>query len=73
MKSKINRKKVQVLISEETYIKLNKLIGAEAIENGTKIPSISAWCRDLIEDTINFEYNKKKIKDFSFKDNINKL
>lgn len=73
MRSKQNRKKVQVLISEETYIKLNKLIGAEAIASGTKIPSISAWCRELIEDTINFEYNKKKIDNFNHKNNINKL
>lgn len=68
-----NIKKIQVLISEETYIKLNKLIGAESIEQGTKLQSLSAWCRDLIEDTINFEYNKKKIDNFKYKDNIDKL
>jgi hypothetical protein len=68
-----NRKKIQVLISEETYTKLNKLIGAEAIESGTKLPSISSWCRTLIEDTINFEYNKKKIQNFKYKDNLDKL
>ena len=65
--------KVQVLLDDDTFVKLNKLIGAEALENGTRIPSLSAWCRQLITDTINFEFNKKKIENFSMKRDIKKL
>lgn len=62
--------KLQVLIDEQTFIKLNKLIAAEAMEKGTRIPSLSKWCRELITDTVDFELNKRKIDGFSFKENI---
>ena len=65
--------KVQVLLDEETFVKLNKLIGAEALENGTRIPSLSKWCRTLITDTIEWEFNKKKIDNFSMKRDIKNI
>ena len=65
--------KVQVLLDDETFQKLNKLIGAEALENGTRIPSLSAWCRQLITDTINFEFNKNKIENFNMKRDIKNI
>ena len=58
---------VQTLLDEETFTKLNRLIAAEAFESGTKVKSKSEWLRELITDTINFEYNKKKIEEVDFK------
>ena len=65
--------KVQVLLDEETFVKLNKLIGAEALENGERIPPLSKWCRKLIQDTIEWEFNKKKIDNFSMKRDIKNI
>ena len=58
---------VQTLLDEETFTKLNRLIAAEAFENGTAVKSKSEWLRELITDTINFEYNKKKIEEVNFR------
>ena len=65
--------KLQIMISPQTLHKLNKLIAAEALEKGERIQTISGWCRNLIEDTINFELNKKKIEDFNYKRDIKNI
>lgn len=36
----------------------------EAIENGTRMSNLSQWVRDLIEDTVNYQLNKKKLDDW---------
>ena len=68
-----NTEKLQVMISPETLHLLNKLIAAEALENGKRIQPLSTWCRQLIQDTINFELNKKKIEDFNYKRDIKNI
>ena len=71
--NKIQTEKLQVMISPETFHKLNKLIAAEALEKGERIQTLSGWCRNLIEDTINFELNKKKIDNFDYKRDIKNI
>ena len=55
------RKTVQIVIDEDTYLKLDRLMMIEAIENGTRMSNLSQWVRDLIEDTVNYQLNKKKL------------
>ena len=55
------RKTVQIVIDEDTYLKLDRLMMMEAIENGTRMSNLSQWVRDLIEDTVNYQLNKKKL------------
>jgi len=52
---------VQVLLDEETFDKLQKLIMLEAVENNEPMLGKSAWVRNLIEDTVNFQLNKEKL------------
>tara|TARA_R110000822_G_scaffold65772_1_gene160910 strand:+ start:2630 stop:2833 length:204 start_codon:yes stop_codon:yes gene_type:complete len=52
---------VQVLLDEETIDKLQKLIMLEAVENNEPMLGKSAWVRNLIEDTVNFQLNKEKL------------
>ena len=63
MKTKYT-KHVQVLLDEETFTKMQRLIMMEALDNNTPIKSVSSWTRDLIEDTVNFQINKTKISDW---------
>jgi hypothetical protein len=68
MKSKYTNKTVQVLLDEETLDKLQKLIILESVENDVQMPSKSAWIRNLIEDTVNFQLNETKLS--TWKPNI---
>lgn len=68
MKSKYTNKTVQVLLDEETLDKLQKLIILESVENDAPMPSKSAWIRNLIEDTVNFQLNETKLS--TWKPNI---
>ena len=54
-------KVVQALITEDTLAKLHRLILIEATEKNEIPKGKSEWLRNLIEDTVNFELNKKKI------------
>ena len=55
MSSKLT-KKLQVLLSEEEVFIINRIILNEAIENGERPVSVSAFIRDLIRQ----EIDKKK-------------
>lgn len=68
-----NTQKLQVMISDASFTKLNKLIAIKSIEDGTKMESISSFCRSIIESHIEEEYNKSRIENFNFKQNIDKL
>jgi hypothetical protein len=59
---------IQVLLDEETLDKLQKLIILESVENDVPMPSKSAWIRNLIEDTVNFQLNETKLS--TWKPNI---
>lgn len=61
MNKPIYNKMVQVLLDEETFDKLQKLIMLEAVENNEPMLGKSAWVRNLIEDTVNFQLNKQKL------------
>ena len=61
MNKPIYNKMVQVLLDEETIDKLQKLIMLEAVENNEPMLGKSAWVRNLIEDTVNFQLNKEKL------------
>ena len=63
MKDK-NTEHLQTLISKDTLSRLNKLIMMDALNNDTPIQTRSAWLRNLVEDTIDFEMNKKMIGDW---------
>mgnify|MGYP001184400204 CR=1 FL=1 len=43
-------KKLQVLLSEETYLSINRIILEEAISNEKRPISVSAFIRELIEN-----------------------
>ena len=43
-------KKLQVLLSEETYLSINRIILEEAIRNEKRPISVSAFIRELIEN-----------------------
>jgi hypothetical protein len=58
------RKTIQIVIDEETYYKLDRLMMMEALENDTRMSSLSQWARNLIEDTVNYQLNKKKLEDW---------
>lgn len=57
-------KSVQVMLDEETHTKMQRLIMMDALERDEPMKGMSAWCRDLIEDTVNFQINKSKIADY---------
>ena len=57
-------KLIQVLVDEETFNKMNKLIMMEAIKSNTSMQGKSGWVRNLIEDTVNFELNKQHIEEW---------
>ena len=57
-------KLIQVLIDEDTLFKLNRLIAIDALDNNEKPKTKSKWLRELITDTINFEFNAKKIEEY---------
>lgn len=65
--------KLQIMVSPETLNKLNKLIAADALAKGTRMKTLSGWVRELIEDTIEFEINKKMIEEFDIKRDIKKI
>ena len=57
-------KLIQVLVQQDTIEKLDALIMMDALHKGTPIPTRSKWLRDLIEDTLAFEINKKMIEEW---------
>ena len=57
-------KSVQVMLDEETHTKMQRLIMMDALERDEPMKGMSAWVRDLIEDTVNFQINKSKIADY---------
>ena len=64
MNKETKRKTIQIVIDEDTYLKLDRLMMMEAIENGTRMSNLSQWVRELIEDTVNYQLNKKKLDDW---------
>ena len=62
--SKTYIKSVQVMLDEETHTKMQRLIMMDALEQDEPMKGMSAWVRDLIEDTVNFQINKSKIADY---------
>jgi len=64
MKNKQYNRMLQVLVDTDTYDKINRLMMMEALQNERAIQTKSAWLRDLIEDTVNFQLNKNKIGDW---------
>ena len=64
MKNKQYNRILQVLVDTDTFDKINRLIMLEALEKDLPMLSKSAWIRELIEDTVNFQLNKSKIKDW---------
>lgn len=63
MKAKYT-KVIQTLLDEDTLDKLNKLIMIEAIESDMPMKGKSEWIRNLIEDTVNYQFNKKKLDEW---------
>lgn len=59
MSSKLT-KKLQVLLSEEEVFIINRIILNEAIENGERPVSVSAFIRDLIRQEINKKTDLQK-------------
>tara|TARA_B100000768_G_scaffold33812_1_gene32336 strand:- start:871 stop:1089 length:219 start_codon:yes stop_codon:yes gene_type:complete len=59
MSSKLT-KKLQVLLSEEEVFIINRIILNEAIENGERPISVSAFIRDLIRQEINNKTDLQK-------------
>ena len=55
---------VQTLLDDDTLFKLNRLILMDALEKGEATKGKSQWIRELIEDTVNYELNKKKIDNY---------
>jgi len=61
-------KKLQVLLSENEVTSINRIILNEAIENGERPVSVSAFIRDIIRKEIELkadsiiEWNKDNIK-----------
>jgi len=55
---------IQVLLDDETYSKMQRLIMMEALDKDEPIKGRSGWVRELIEDTVNFQMNKSKIEDY---------
>jgi len=62
--SKTYIKTVQVMLDEETHTKMQRLIMMDALEQDEPMKGMSAWVRDLIQDTVNFQINKSKIADY---------
>lgn len=60
-----NTFKVQALISEETYLTLQRIIFWDKV-NGKDVRSTSAWVRQLIEEEIKKrpDTDKQSIKNF---------
>jgi hypothetical protein len=67
MNSESNKltKKLQVLLSEEEVAVLNRIILNEAIENGTRPISMSAFIRELIRQEIESRSEDQKSFDKS--------
>ena len=63
-------KKLQVLLSEEEVVVINRIILNEAISNGERPISTSAFIRRIIRNEIDRKSDDLKIWD---KDNIKKL
>lgn len=59
MSSKLT-KKLQVLLSEEEVFIINRIILNEAIENGLRPVSVSAFIRDLIRQEIDKKSDLQK-------------
>ena len=55
---------IQALLDQDTLDKLNKLIMIEAIESDMPMKGKSEWIRNLIEDTVNYQFNKKKLDEW---------
>lgn len=60
-----NTFKVQALISEETFLTLQRIIFWDKV-NGKEVRSTSAWVRELIEEEIKRrpDTDKQSIKNF---------
>ena len=67
MNSESNKltKKLQVLLSEDEVAVLNRIILNEAIENGTRPISMSAFIRELIREEIESRSEDQKSFDKS--------
>ena len=52
------------MLDEETHTKMQRLIMMDALEQDEPMKGMSAWVRDLIQDTVNFQINKSKIADY---------
>jgi hypothetical protein len=63
-------KKLQVLLSEDEVTSINRIILNDAIENGERPVSVSAFIRNIIRKEI--ELRSDSIKEWN-KDNIKKL
>lgn len=63
-------KKLQVLLSEDEVTSINRIILNDAIENGERPVSVSAFIRNVIRKEI--ELRSDSIKEWK-KDNIKKL
>lgn len=63
-------KKLQVLLSEDEVTLINRIILNEAIENGERPISISAFIRRIIRDEI--DRKSDNVKEWK-KDNLKKL
>ena len=61
----MKKKTIQIVISEETFLQIDRLIMMEALETNSRMKTISSWCRELLEDTVAFESNKKKLDQWS--------
>lgn len=55
---------VQVMIDEDTFKQLSRLILIEAVETGEPVKGRSQWVRELIEDTVSWHATAAKIKDW---------
>lgn len=63
-------KKLQVLLSEDEVTTINRIILNEAIENGERPISVSAFIRSIIRDEI--DRKSEDLKEWK-KDNLRKL
>jgi len=63
-------KKLQVLLAEDEVTSINRIILNDAIENGERPVSVSAFIRNIIRKEI--ELRSDSIKEWN-KDNIKKL
>lgn len=61
-------KHLQLLITEDMYYDLSRLLMAQALEKGEPIPTMSKYLRSLLEEILNDEANKEKIENWNPRD-----